>query len=158
MRRFLLLAITLLLSMPALAGERTWVPIEQRLSAEQLRATGLDSLSSEQLALLNRLLSEDRAADLKAADVERTQDESGLRQKRTPPQSVSATVQGSSRAWTHGQTLVLDNGQRWRVVDSGVNFGKPVANPQVTIEPGFLGSWYLRIDDGTPPIKVQRVD
>jgi hypothetical protein len=157
MRRSVLLAITILLSLPVFAGERTWVPIEQRLDAEQLRATGLDTLSGEQLALLNRLLSEDRAADLKAADVQRTQDETGIRQKRTPPQSLSATVQGSSRAWTQGQTLVLDNGQRWRVVDMGVNFGKPVTDPKVTIAPGFLGSWYLRMD-GVAPIKVQRVD
>jgi len=158
MRRSLLLAIAVLLSLPAFAGERTWVPIQQRLSAEQMRATGLDTLSSEQLTLLNQLLSEDRAADLRAADAQRTQDESGLRQKRTPPQAFSATVPGSSRAWTQGQTLVLDNGQRWRVVDSGVNFGRPVTDAKVTIAPGFLGAWYLRMDDGTPPIKVQRVD
>jgi len=160
MRRSLLLAIAVLLSLPVSAGERTWVPIEQRLSAEQMRETGLDSLSTGQLALLNRLLSEDRAADLRAAETQRTQDEAGLRQKqkRPAPQPVNATVTGSSRAWTHGQTLTLDNGQRWRVVDSGVNFGKAVTDPKVTIEPGFLGSWYLRMDDGTPPIKVQRVD
>src|SRR5688572_20127679 len=158
MRRPLLLAMTVLLSLPAFAGERTWVPIEKRLSAEQLQATGLDTLSASQLALLNQLLSEDRAADLRAADTQRTQDETGLRQKRTPPQAVNATVTGSARAWTRGQTLVLDNGQRWRVVDSGLNFGKTVADPKVTIEPGFMGSWYLRMDNGMPPVKVQRVD
>lgn len=158
MRRCLLLAITVLLALPASAGERTWVPIEKRLSAEQLRATGLDSLSAEQLALLNTLLSEDRAADLRAADVQRTQDEADMRPKRTPAQTVVAVVPGSSRAWTQGQTLLLDNGQRWRVVDSGVYFPRPVSDPKVTIAPGFLGAWYLRLDDGTPPIKVQRVD
>ena len=157
MRRCLLLAITVLLSLPALAGERTWVPIEQRLSAEQMQATGLDSLSGEQLAMLNRLLSEDRAADLKAADFQRTQDESGLRPKRTAQQAVTATVPGSARAWAHGQTLKLDNGQRWRVLDADVIFAKPISDPKVTIAPGFLGSWYLRID-GVAPIKVQRVD
>jgi len=39
-----------------------------------------------------------------------------------------------------------------------VNFGRPVTDAKVTIAPGFLGAWYLRMDDGTPPIKVQRVD
>jgi len=158
MRRSLSLAIAVLLCLPAFAGERAWVPIEQRLSTEQLRATGLDSLSGEQLALLNRLLSEDRAADLKAADTQRTQDEAGMRPKRSAAQTVIATVPGSSRAWTQGQTLLLDNGQRWRVMDSGVNFTRPVTDAKVTIAPGMLGAWYLRMDDGTPPIKVQRVD
>jgi len=158
MRCSVLLAIAMLLGLPAFAGERAWVPIEQRLSVEQLRATGLDSLSGQQLALLNRLLSEDRAADLRAADTQRTQDEAGMRPRRTPAQTVNAIVPGSSRAWTQGQTLLLDNGQRWRVVDSGVNFPRPITDAKVTIAPGMLGAWYLRMDDGTPPIKVQRVD
>ena len=158
MRCSVLLAIAILLGLPAFAGERAWVPIEQRLSVEQLRATGLDSLSGQQLALLNRLLSEDRAADLRAADTQRTQDEAGMRPRRTPAQTVNAIVPGSSRAWTQGQTLLLDNGQRWRVVDSGVNFPRPITDAKVTIAPGMLGAWYLRMDDGTPPIKVQRVD
>ncbi|BDU15623.1 hypothetical protein [Lysobacter auxotrophicus] len=158
MRRSVLFAIAVLLSLPASAGERTWVPVEQRLTAEQLRATGLDTLSGEQLALLNRLLSEDRAEDLRAAQAQRTQDEAGMRPKRTPAQTVKAIVPGSSRAWAQGQTLLLDNGQRWRVMDSGVNFTRPVTDARVTIAPGMLGAWYLRMDDGTPPIKVQRVD
>ena len=107
MRCSVLLAIAMLLGLPAFAGERAWVPIEQRLSVEQLRATGLDSLSGQQLALLNRLLSEDRAADLRAADTQRTQDEAGMRPRRTPAQTVNAIVPGSSRAWTQGQTCLL---------------------------------------------------
>jgi len=158
MRQSVLFAIAVLLSLPALAGGRTWVPVEQRLSAEQLRATGLDSLSREQLALLNQLLSEDRAADLRNAETQRTQNEAGMRPKRSPSQTINATVPGSSRAWAQGQTLLLDNGQRWRVMDSGVNFTRPITDAKVTIAPGMLGAWYLRMDDGTPPIKVQRVD
>ena len=53
---------------------------------------------------------------------------------------------------------LVDNGQRWRIVDGGVTFPRPRTDPKVTIAPGFLGAWYLRLDDGTPPIKVQRVD
>ena len=158
MRQLMLFSIAISLCLPTLAAQRDYIPVEQRLSAEQLRATGLDTLSNEQLALLNRLLSEDRVADLRAADDQRTQDEAGLRTKRSDTQPISSAVQGQSRGWTQGQTLLLDNGQRWRVVDSGVNFPRPVSNPKVTIAPGFLGAWYLRMDDGTPPIKVQRVD
>ncbi|MBU8975480.1 MULTISPECIES: hypothetical protein [unclassified Lysobacter] len=154
----LLLAIAMLLSVPALAAQRDYVPLEQRLSAEELRATGLDTLSADQLALLNRLLSQERAEALRAADTQRTQDEAGKRPPRTAAQAVTATVPGQARGWTKGQTLLLDNGQRWRVLDGGVNFARPVSDPKVTIAPGFLGAWYLRMDDGTPPIKVQRVD
>ncbi len=153
-----LFAIALLLCTPLFAAERPYVPVEQRLSADELRETGLNTLSATQLALLNRLLSEERDADLRAADAKRTQDEAGRIPKRTAAQVVTATVPGTARGWAQGQTLLLDNGQRWRVLDSGVNFPRPVENLKVTIAPGFLGAWYLRIDDGTPPIKVQRVD
>ena len=72
--------------------------------------------------------------------------------------TASATVPGQVGGWKQGQMLTLDNGQRWRVMDTGVTFPRPRTDPKVTIAPGFLGAWYLRLDDSTPPIKVQRVD
>jgi hypothetical protein len=41
-------------------AQPAYVPIEQRLSAEQRKATGLDTLSPEQLAALNDVLREER--------------------------------------------------------------------------------------------------
>lgn len=56
----------------ALAAE-PYVAIEQRLTAEQRKATGIDTLSPQQLALLNRLLSEDRAEAVQDASQAATQ-------------------------------------------------------------------------------------
>lgn len=155
--RTLLLLLVLAVS-PAIAADPSYVPVEQRLSAEQLRATGLDTLSTEQLALLNRLLSEERTQVLRAAETQRAVDEAGLREKRTPTQAVTATVSGEVRGWSKGQTFTLDNGQRWRVVDGGLSLSRPASNPKVTIAPGVLGAWYLRMDDAPSPVKVQRVE
>ena len=47
--------LVLMLVAPA-AGATDYVNIEQRLSAEQRRQTGIDSLTSEQLAALNSIL------------------------------------------------------------------------------------------------------
>ncbi|HEY0504867.1 MAG TPA: hypothetical protein VGD42_15400 [Lysobacter sp.] len=154
----LMLALAAGLSFPALAAEPEYVPVEQRLSPEQLHATGLDTLSSAQLALLNQLLREDRTQALRTAETQRDIDDAGLRERRAPTQPVVATVNGEVRAWSKGQTVLLDNGQRWRVVDGGLTLGKPVSNPKVTIAPGVLGAWYLRMDGNAPPVKVQRVD
>mgnify|MGYP006386449425 FL=1 len=52
--------LVLMASGLAAVAQPAYVPIEQRLSAEQLKATGLDTLSSEQLAALNDVLREDR--------------------------------------------------------------------------------------------------
>ena len=62
LRRALVAAVllpTMLVSGVALA-ERPYVAIEQRLSAEQIHATGLDQLSPAQLSLLNQLLREEQ--------------------------------------------------------------------------------------------------
>ena len=111
------------LALPLSAAQKAaYVPIEQRLSPEQMQATGLSTLSAEQLQLLNRLLDEDRAQAVRAAEVQRAQDDAGKREKRSPAQVVTATVPGQARNWTQGQMLLLDNGQRWRVVDTGITF------------------------------------
>ena len=47
-------------------AERPYTAIEQRLSAEQMRATGLDQLRPEQLSLLNQLLSNEQPSRRKA--------------------------------------------------------------------------------------------
>ena len=54
---FLLAGLLMHASAAALA-EQPYVEIEQRLTVEQLHATGLDTLSPQQLELLNRLLRE----------------------------------------------------------------------------------------------------
>ena len=54
----------------AAMAEQAYVNIEQRLTAEQLRETGLDTLSPKQLKRLNQLLSEDAA---KIAKIEKLQ-------------------------------------------------------------------------------------
>ncbi len=144
-------------SAPALAAQ-DYVALEQRLNAEQMRATGLDTLSSEQLALLNRLLSQEQGAAVQAAVAERAADDVGRREKRAAAAPVTASVQGDVRAWSRGDTVLLDNGQRWRVVEGNLYLGKPVSNPKVTLTPGFMGAWYLQMDGQTPRMKVQRAD
>lgn len=145
------------LSVPARAAQ-DYIALEQRLDAEQMRATGLDTLSPEQLALLNRLLSQEQGEIVEAAVAERAADDVGRREKRTPTAPVTASVQGEVRSWSRGDTVLLDNGQRWRVIEGNLYLGKPVTNPKVTIAPGFMGAWYLQMDGQTPRMKVQRAD
>jgi hypothetical protein len=61
------MVLALLAAGAARASAPEYIKLEQRLSAEQLRATGLDTLSPEQLALLNHLLSQDTRAVAEAA-------------------------------------------------------------------------------------------
>ena len=149
------LALTLttaLFQVPAMAAQ-PYVAIEKRLTQEQLHAAGLDTLSAEQLATLNRLLSDEQAA--RARD--QAQDGVGLREKRVEAEPVSATAKGDAPGWPKRHVVELDNGRRWRVVEGELYLGKATGSRKVTIEPGAFGAWYMQVDGHTPRLKVQRV-
>lgn len=59
MRLRVLAAAAALFFAAAASAEQPYVDLEKRLTAEQLRATGLDTLTQAQIALLNRLLRDD---------------------------------------------------------------------------------------------------
>jgi hypothetical protein len=149
------LALTLtaaLFQVPAMAAQ-PYVAIEKRLTQEQMHAAGLDTLSPEQLATLNRLLSDEQAARTR----DQAQDGVGLREKRVEAEPVSATAKGDARGWSKGDVVELDNGQRWRVVEGELYLGKATGSRKVTIAPGAFGAWYMQVDGQTPRLKVQRV-
>ena len=149
----LALALTAaLFQVPAMAAQ-PYVAIEKRLSPEQLHASGLDTLSAEQLATLNRLLSDEQVA----RDRDETQGSVGLREKRPEAEPVSATAKGDARGWAKGDVVELDKGQRWRVVEGELYLGKATGQRKVTIARGAFGAWYMQVDGQTPRLKVQRV-
>jgi hypothetical protein len=158
MRALALAFIACMLAVPVVHAEPPYVPVEQRLSAQEMRATGLDTLSPEQLQLLNRLLREERSQAVTAAVEQRERDEAGLRHRRPAPEAVSGAVQGTVRGWSRGDVVVLQNGQRWRVTDGSLVLRNAAVDPKVTIEPGMFGAWYLQMEGQTPKLKVQRVD
>jgi hypothetical protein len=133
-------------------AERPYTPIEQRLSAEQMRATGLDQLQPGQLSLLNQLLSNEQANI--AAQSAKAERERKTEEARTP---VSSSLKGEFRGWQNGTVFELENGQRWRALDSDFAT-KPLSNPKVTISPGLFGSWYMLVEGTSVKAKVKRVD
>jgi hypothetical protein len=147
------IAMLAILAPGAALAERPYVAIEQRLSAAQMQATGLDQLDAEQLSLLNQLLSEEQtsvAAESAAAERERK-----TREAETP---VASALKGEFRGWQTGTVFELENGQRWRVVDGEYYTNTRLTNPKVTVRPGLLGSWYIRIEGVPIGAKVKRVE
>ncbi|KAF1720344.1 hypothetical protein [Pseudoxanthomonas wuyuanensis] len=148
-------------AIPAIAQDG-YVKIEQRLSAEQLRATGLDGLSAEQLALLNELLQQDRQSAVQAHQKDaQTRGSGGWfggNDAEPVTSTVTSTVAGEFRGWSSGTVLRLANGQRWQVVDGNFYLGKPLTDPKVTISPGKISGWYLRVEGQNPSAKVKRID
>lgn len=158
MRALILVFIACMLAMPVVHAEPPYVPVEQRLSSEEMRATGLDTLSPDQLQLLNRLLREERKQAVTAAVVQSQRDDAGLRHRRAAPEAVTGAVKGTVRGWSRGDVVLLQNGQRWRVTEGSLVLRGAAVDPKVTIAPGMLGAWYLQMEGQSPKLKVQRVD
>lgn len=163
MRLYRLLPLALLCAAAALPlHAREYVDIQKRLTPEQMKATGLDQLSSQQLTLLNSLLDEDRKAVVEEVRKERRDD--GPRVTGTlfgsdGLQAVASTLAGNSlKGWSRGTVFTLENGQRWRVIDGEYYAGKPLGNAKVTVSPGKISGWYLQVEGHNPRPKVQRAD
>lgn len=134
--------------------------IEQRLTPEQMQATGLDRLGADQLALLNKLLGDEHAAQTEAlreeiaAKAEKTRSGGGEREP------VLSKIVGEFRGWSPGTQFELGNGQVWRVVDTPeyyVRKANATVAPAVIVSPGLVGGWYLQVEGHSPRAKVRRV-
>jgi len=155
----LAVALSFVLAGAAHGAERSYVPLQQRLSADQLKATGLDTLSAQQIQLLDQLLSQDHAVAVEETAKQVRSERRGLLDRHGPEEPlVSKLKAGEFRGWSGGTVLELENGQRWRVLEGSLFIGKPVPAPKVTIRPGMMGGWYLEAEGQTQKAKVKRVE
>lgn len=144
----------LLLALPLAGAAQSYVPIEQRLTAEQMQASGLDTLSRQQLQVLNSLLSNEQAVVEERVEQTTRSRLAGLleREKAEP---VRGTVKGEFRGWVPGRVIELESGQRWRVTEGELYLRRPMTAPLATITPGMISGWYLQVEGQSPRAKVQ---
>lgn len=158
MRKLLLLSALLLL--PTALHAQQFSSLEERMSYAEFRAAGLDKLSPEELAALNQWLESKGAglfggpAPAAAAAVE---DRTGFREQGSRETIVSRIV-GEFTGFDGRTRFELENGQVWEQHgDTNRLSGMRLNNPGVTIRPGMLGAWYLRVDGYNTTAKVRRV-
>lgn len=161
-----------------------YVDIERRLTPEQRHATGLDTLSPEQLALLNRLLRDAQGQAVEQAVQQATVDAraqgraeaeiEAAAQRREAAAAEPARVAsrfiglddgpirahlvGDLAGWQPGDLFTLDNGQQWKVLKGSVRLPAPRHAPEVRLVPGVAGRWFLEVDEDLPKARVYRVD
>ena len=141
-------------------AQPAYVDIEQRLTPEELRATGLDMLAPAQLAELNRIL----RTEAESAPPARAQH----RDADTPPEGSSllgfndepirANLVGSVSEWGPGTVFELDNGQKWKVLKGSMKLRKPLVAPAIMVVPGIAGRWFLQVDEDLAKARVYRID
>ena len=152
------LALVLAFAPVAAMAQQAHVDIEQRLTAEQRHATGLDTLSPVQLELLNRLLREAsaKADPMQVAKPEPARDERayiGL-----DDQPIRSRVKGKVDGWAPGTVFALENGQQWKVLKGSMKLRKMLQAPEIVVVPGLAGRWFLQVDEDLPKARVYRID
>lgn len=155
-RAFTALCLGLCLSFVVAASD--YINIEQRLSAEQMRATGLDKLTREQLQLLNSLLREESVKVVEAEAERRDAIERETAVMALDEKPIKSRLVGSVNGWEPGTVFELENGQRWKVLKGHMKLRKPLQAPEILLVSGLAGRWFLQVHEDFPKARVYRID
>ncbi|AWH26296.1 hypothetical protein [Stenotrophomonas sp. YAU14D1_LEIMI4_1] len=161
-------ALLLSLSTPALAQRVVEGDLQQQMSPAEFQAAGLDKLSATELASLNRWLQgKVEAATTQAVAAVREEAREEGRQEVIVKnrgffdfgsnEPIKATLQGEFRGFGQGRVYALDNGQQWEQIDASTVSGVRKQNPGVSISPGVMGVWYMKVDGVNTQPKVRRI-
>lgn len=151
--------VSVLVFAPAIArAEQSYVDIEKRLTPEQVRATGLATLTVAQLELLNALL-RDETAKTSASSAPRADDGHGRGQQiGLDDRPIRTRLNGSVSGWQPGTVFELENGQQWKVLKGSAKLRVSLDSPEVVVVPGIAGRWFLQVDEDMPKARVYRTD
>lgn len=163
MGRKMIVGLAMVLSFASFAvmASAPYLNVEQRLTAGQRHATGLDTLSPAQLELLNNLL---REQSVKAAEADADSAAHGDDGKShawsigMDSDPIKSRLKGSVSEWGPGTVFELENGQRWKVLKGHVKLPKTLQAPDVVVIPGISGRWFLQVDEDMPSPRVYRID
>ena len=138
--------------------------LQQRLTAEQMHATGLDTLSAEQLALLNQLLQEQTtqaiavAVEHNTTEVKASTPVAPMAVPVLSNEPFKSKVLGNFAAWQTGTVFTLENGQQWQVNKGNAKLPKALNDPNVYVGISLVGKWYFQFDDEyLPKAMVTRI-
>ncbi|SET43621.1 hypothetical protein [Stenotrophomonas indicatrix] len=160
-------AVLMSLSAPALAQRVVQGDLQQQMSPAEFKAAGLDKLNAAELATLNRWLQgKVEAATTEAVAAVREEAREEGRQEVIVKnrgffdfgsnEPISGVLQGEFRGFGKGRIYVLDNGQQWEQTDATSVSGVRKQSPKVSISPGVMGVWYLKVEGVNTQPKVRR--
>lgn len=159
----MMLGLTLALAFVPFAAmaEPPYINVEQGLTAEQLRVTGLDTLSPAQLEALNRLL-RDKAANVvsavNAGESDGESERSSASYIGLDDKPINSRLKGAVSGWEPGTVFELENGQQWKVLKGSMKLRKALQSPEIVVVPGVAGRWFLQVDADLPKARVYRID
>jgi hypothetical protein len=152
-------AAVLTLSLGVALASEAYVSLEQRLTPEQMKATGLDALKPEQLALLNQILSDESRKQISKEPTARRENvNEPMLYAGMDDKPITSRAKGDVSGWEPGTVFELENGQTWKVLKGSMKLRNTRNNPEVILIPGLAGRWFLQVDEDAPKARVYRVD
>ncbi len=156
------LLATLLVVVAAAAQAQQPSRLEQMMGSQRFKQAGLDQQSAAQLQVLQDWIVAhgDDLAEVQPASEAASASSAATTSKRgwfggsgkpskkadAPSSTVISKIDGEFTGWRGSTTLQLENGQQWRIKDgSSLSIRSPLVHPQVTITPGMIGGWYLKV-------------
>lgn len=163
-RSFLFFAVLATMAPLAWAQPAT-SDLKKQMSAEEFKAAGLDKLNPAELAALDAWLQRKVGVETAAA-VEQAREEGRkevVEKNRGffdfgSNEPITSSIVGEFRGFGgKGKSFTLENGQVWEQTEAASLAGARKTDPKVSIRPGMLGVWYMKIDGYNTQAKVRRV-
>lgn len=139
-----------------------------QLTPAERTAAGIDRLTAEQRAALDQLATRFAQTGAQQARTEAAAEaavqvrEAARARIGLAPSAdesvIRSRIKGKFKGWSYNQLFLLENGQRWKVVDRDSRWFPTMTDPEVQIEPGMLGSWKLRLVSEGLWVRVRRVE
>ncbi|MHA6205411.1 hypothetical protein ACXU4B_13375 [Dyella soli] len=153
--RLLPLMMSFALAVPSLShAADQYVPLQQRMSPEEFKATGLDKLSPDELKNLDAWLSGHGKVVTKVVDEAGKPVFYPTSEKAAP---VQGRVQGEFSGFSGHGEFTLDNGQVWKQADNTRIACLTSNNPKVEIKRSLFGNWMMSVDGCNDTTSVTRV-
>ena len=70
---------------------------------------------------------------------------------------IKSRLVGEFKGFEAKRQYTLENGEVWQQTDATVLYGVRGTNLPVTIRPGALGAWWMRVEGSGVQAKVQRI-
>lgn len=145
--------------------------IEELMTPDELRATGVNDLSNAEKRALNEWLQRFRDGEINAAIEEAVAEapvstDTENRVIRTEPedvypppresQEINSRIAGEFSGWEGRTRFTLENGQVWEQRRSS-RWKVSLQSPEVRLYQNFLGAWEMEIVDEDRTIGVRRI-
>lgn len=149
--------------------ETPFSSLEEQMTLREFNGAGLDKLSPEELAALNDWIRSNSLATLaEPRDDSKQAQTSASEQLPSAPselpeidrmarEAFQTRVVGELGGWDGNTRFELENGMVWQQKERTRYRFKPIENPVVTIKPGLLGSWFLKVEGHKRTVRVERI-